>query len=91
LEALIMYRKDFSTRMRMLAGLSGLLLATACSGNTTLTGPRSPEPPVRPSFAARACKSPRIVGGPVQIPHVSAAASVPAACAAGAASVLLGQ
>lgn len=86
-----MYRTEFSRRVRMLAGLSGLLLAAACSGNTTLTGPRNPEPPVRPSFAARACKSPRIIGGPVQSRHLSAAASVPAACAAGATGVLLGQ
>jgi hypothetical protein len=86
-----MYRKNFPTRMRMLAGLSGLLLATACSGNTTLTGPGNPEPPVRPSFAARACKSPRMIGGPVQMPRANAAASGPTACAAGATGILLGQ
>jgi hypothetical protein len=85
-----MYRNDCSKRMRMLAGLGGLLLATACSGTTTLTGPGTPEPPVRPSFSARACKSPRIIGGPVQMGHVSAAVTGPSACAAGATGILLG-
>ena len=86
-----MYGKDFTRRMRILAGLSGLLLATACSGNTTLTGPGNPEPPVKPNFAARACKSPRIIGGPVPMQHLSAAATVPSACAAGATGILLGR
>jgi hypothetical protein len=77
--------------IRMLAGLGGLLLATACSGNTTLTGPGSHEPPVRPSFSSRACKAPRIIGGPVQMKHPDATATGPGACAASATGILLGQ
>ncbi|HEY8258218.1 MAG TPA: hypothetical protein VIG08_11250 [Gemmatimonadales bacterium] len=83
-----MYGIELKRRLRMLAGGCGLLLAAACSGNTSLTGPGDTGANVRPDFATRSCKMPRIIGGPVQMKQFGATV-LPGACAARAGDVPL--